>query len=80
MTVDHPCGKKSHAVRSLGRGIPGVSGELKASGPPTSARRAKLPGVVPCASVEGLNAPCTGRRSLSREMVAMGTPWRREAV
>ena len=60
VTTDQPSGRKSHAVFMLGAGMPGVSGELNASGPPTSARRAKLPGVVPCASVDGLCAPCIG--------------------
>ena len=60
VTVDQPAGRKSHAVRSLGAGMPGVSGELKASGPPTSARRAKLPGDVPWWRVEGLAAPWSG--------------------
>ena len=59
-TVDHPAGRKSQAVFELGSGMPGVSGEAKASGPPMSARRAKEPGVVPCACVEGLCAPCMG--------------------
>ena len=60
-TVDQPVGRKSHAVLLLGAGMPGVSGELNASGPPMSARRANDPGVVPCACVDGLCAPCIGR-------------------
>ncbi len=50
-------GMKSHAVRGEGGGIPGVSGELNASGLPTSGAFAKLPGVVPCARLEGLEPP-----------------------
>jgi hypothetical protein len=38
---------KSHAVRGEGGGMPAVSGELNASGPPSCAGFAKLPGVVP---------------------------------
>ena len=42
-----PLGRKSQAVLSDGGGMPGVSGELKLSGPPMSGGFAKLPGVVP---------------------------------
>jgi hypothetical protein len=49
---------KSHADFSEGCGMPGVSGELKASGPPTEAGFAKLPGVVPPGREDGL--PPTG--------------------
>jgi hypothetical protein len=45
---------KFHAVRSEGCGMPGVSGELKANGPPTSGGRAKLGGAVPWVWFEGL--------------------------
>jgi starch phosphorylase len=45
---------------ALGVGMPGVSGDAYAYGPPMSARRANDPGVVPCACVEGLCAPCMG--------------------
>jgi hypothetical protein len=38
---------KSQAVFCEGWGMPGVSGELKARGPPISGGLAKLPGVVP---------------------------------
>jgi len=37
---------KSHAVFSLGGGIPGVSGLLYVRGPPMSGAFAKEPGVV----------------------------------
>ncbi len=47
-------GMKSHAVFADGSGMPGVSGELKLSGPPMSARLAKLPGFVPWARLDGL--------------------------
>ena len=45
------------AVLLDGTGIPGVSGELNVVDPPMVARRAKLPGDVPCISVEGFSAP-----------------------
>jgi hypothetical protein len=45
---------KSQAVLSLGAGIPGVSGELKAYTVPTPGVRAKLPGVVPAPLDDGL--------------------------
>ena len=44
---------KSQAVASDGAGMPGVSGELKVSGPPICGRSAKLPGVVPSALLDG---------------------------
>jgi hypothetical protein len=44
---------KSQAVFVEGCGMPGVSGELNDRGPPMSAGLAKLPGLVPCLSVEG---------------------------
>jgi hypothetical protein len=50
---------KSHAVRGDAGGIPGVSGELNASGRPTCGGFAKLPGVVPCARLDGF-APLLG--------------------
>ena len=40
----------------LGAGIPGVSGLENASGPPTSARCANEPGVVPAAVLDGFVA------------------------
>src|SRR5438552_13132449 len=40
-------GMKSHAVLSLGSGIPGVSGEENVHGVPTRPRNANDPGVVP---------------------------------
>ena len=49
-----PRGRKSHAVFSDGAGIPGVSGELNVSAPPSCGAFAKLPGVVPWAFVDGL--------------------------
>ena len=49
-----PGGMKSQALRSETGGIPGVSGELNARGPPICGGRAKLPGVVPSPVVEGL--------------------------
>jgi hypothetical protein len=45
---------KSQAVRVLGGGMPGVSGEEKDSGPPTSGGFAKEPGFVPSRELEGL--------------------------
>src|SRR5687767_5261714 len=51
---------KSQAVFSLGGGMPGVSGEEKVKGRPTAPGLAKLPGVVPCWSVDGLS-PRRGR-------------------
>ncbi|GJM20754.1 MAG: hypothetical protein DHS20C15_06690 [Planctomycetota bacterium] len=45
---------KSHAVLSLGCGMPGVSGELKVHGVPTRGPFAKLPGEVPSAREDGL--------------------------
>jgi hypothetical protein len=60
-TVDQPDGRKSHAVFALGSGMPGVSGDANAYGPPMSARFANEPGVVPCAAVDGLCAPWSGR-------------------
>ena len=59
-TVDQPAGRKSHAVFALGSGMPGVSGDANAYGPPMSARFANEPGVVPCAVDDGLCAPCMG--------------------
>ena len=44
---------QSFAVTGEGGGIPGESGELKVQGSPMLALRAKLPGFVPCRSVEG---------------------------
>ncbi len=41
-----PSGRKSQAVLSEGAGMPGVSGELKLSGPPMSGVLANEPGVV----------------------------------
>jgi hypothetical protein len=38
-----------------------VSGDEKESGPPTSARFAKEPGLVPCFELEGFWAPRSGR-------------------
>ena len=51
---------KSQAAFVETGGMPGVSGELKASAEPTAAWFAKLPGVVPSARVEGL-PPVWGR-------------------
>ncbi len=55
-----PAGMKSHAVLSLGSGMPGVSGDENERGPPMSARFAKEPGVVPWATDDGLKAPRSG--------------------
>src|SRR5690349_8020194 len=51
---------KSHAVFSLGCGMPGVSGELNVHGVPTRPRLANEPGVVPAAVLDGLS-PSGGR-------------------
>ncbi len=52
-----PSGRKSHAVRSLGAGMPGVSGLANMRGPPTSGARANDPGVVTLGEEPGLRAP-----------------------
>jgi hypothetical protein len=46
-------GMKSHAVRSLGAGMPGASGDEKLHGVPMRPRWAKLPGEVPWCVVDG---------------------------
>ncbi len=46
-TLAQPSGRKSHAVLSLGAGMPGVSGDENVSGPPICAAWAKDPGDVP---------------------------------
>src|SRR6478735_2955731 len=56
-----PAGKKSHAVLSLGAGMPGVSGDENVSGPPIAAVLANEPGFVPSRAVEGLAAPRSGK-------------------
>ncbi len=43
-----------HAVDADADGIPGVSGDENANGPPTFEGFAKLPGVVPALREEGL--------------------------
>jgi hypothetical protein len=48
---------KSQAVCGDGGGIPGVSGELKASDRPTCPGFAKLPGVVPWPRLDGFPPP-----------------------
>jgi len=48
---------KSQAERGETGGMPGVSGELKASGLPTAAGWAKLPGVVPWPRLDGFPPP-----------------------
>jgi hypothetical protein len=45
---------KSHAVRVLGGGMPGVSGDENDSGPPTSGGLANEPGFVPALELDGL--------------------------
>src|SRR5262245_22792714 len=50
-----PEGRKSHAVLSLGGGIPGVSGDEYAYGVPTLPGFVNEPGVVTCRSVEGFS-------------------------
>ena len=50
---DQSRGMKSQAVRSDGGGMPGVSGELNASGRPSCGGFAKLPGVVPWPRLDG---------------------------
>jgi hypothetical protein len=45
---------KSHAVRVLGGGMPGVSGDENDKGPPMSGGLAKEPGFVPSRRLEGL--------------------------
>jgi hypothetical protein len=54
---------KSQAVRSEGAGMPGVSGELNASGLPSWLGLAKLPGVVVEGVVPGF-PPTGGSRQL----------------
>jgi hypothetical protein len=55
-----PSGKKSHAVFSLGCGMPGVSGDANMRGPPTSGFSANEPGVVTPRVLPGLRAPWRG--------------------
>ena len=50
-------GMKSQAVLCEGGGMPGASGELKARLPPSWGGLAKLPGVVPCAPLDGSAPP-----------------------
>ena len=57
----HPAGRKSQAVLWLGAGIPGVSGDEYASGPPTLGALANEPGFVPSRRLDGLWAPRRGR-------------------
>ena len=54
---DQSGGMKSQAVRGDGGGMPGVSGELNASGRPNSGGFAKLPGVVPWRRLDGFAPP-----------------------
>ena len=73
ISVDHPWGRKSHAVLVEGAGMPGVSGEEKVYGPPMSALCAKEPGVGASESVPGLNAPWMG--SMKLEPSIAGPLW-----
>ena len=68
-----PWGRKSHAVFVLGAGMPGVSGEVNASGPPMSGASANEPGVV-ASLVPGLAAPRVGavKRSGGRRAPGSG--------
>src|SRR5690349_12706144 len=63
-TTLQPSGRKSHAVLSLGAGMPGVSGEGNISAPPISGALAKDPGVVTSGVEAGLRAPRRGVRCL----------------
>src|SRR3954467_10502779 len=56
-----PTGRKSHAVLSLGWGMPGVSGDENVSAPPRFGALANEPGLVPSRRVEGFAAPRSGR-------------------
>src|SRR6188768_4351415 len=56
-----PGGKKSHAVLSLGWGMPGVSGDENVSAPPRFGALAKEPGLVPSRWLEGFAAPRSGK-------------------
>src|SRR4051794_1463132 len=47
VSTSQPSGRKSHAVLSLGWGMPAVSGLLKVHAVPTRPLLAKEPGVVP---------------------------------
>ncbi|MBW1874656.1 MAG: hypothetical protein JRI98_04575 [Deltaproteobacteria bacterium] len=66
---------KSHAVLSLGCGIPGVSGDEKARGPPISGAFANEPGVVPAPWLDGLWAPRRGILKSFIMLLPQGRSW-----